>query len=220
MEVTARNNFIKWSKVLSREELEEQLDTQKGGLIDETKKQIKATTKETEFVEFLAALQLADFYFPNEHKDICFELRRNTKPTDIKSFKDLTDNFENYTHVDCKIKNSNTEVSFQIKRDYSDHTPCGFALWLNEKVFKKYSEMSGTTLVIFLGIPTDGSPVELDKLYEEFTKKCLSHISFDKVSLIYNDNTTGHIVLHELFPEHKRLMIETDLAMARMRGQA
>ncbi len=216
-----REKYDEWVKKSSREQVKVQLDARKGEVIDGIWKIIRDTIKQTEFVEFLAALQLADFYFPNEEKSVCFELKRNVKPSDIKSFEELIKNIENDTYIDCEIKTADQKISFQIKRDYSDHTPNGFSLWLNEKVFiKKYGDMKGTSLVLYLGVPTDGSVVEIDKFYEEFTKNCTQHISFDKVLLLYNDKTSGHIVLHEFFPKHKRLLIESDLAMSRFRGDA
>lgn len=219
MKAESRQNYDSWAMKLPRTEIKRQLDTQTGGLIDDIRNLIKKTTKQTEFVEFLAALQLADFYFPNESKDICFELRRNVKLEDIKSYEDLVDSFENNTHIDCEVRANSQSISFQIKRDYSDHTPKGFASWLNEKVFKKYANMNGTSLVVFLGAPA-GTVIEIDKFYAEFSKECVPHITFDKVSLLYNDKTAGYMVLHEFYPNHKRLMIEVNLAMARFRGDA
>jgi hypothetical protein len=205
---------------LTREEIKEQLDTQKGGMIDGIRDLIKKTTKPSEFSEFLAALQLADFYFPNESKEICFEIKRSVKPETIKTYEDLIGSFEDDTHIDCEARGANSRVSFQIKRDGSDRTPEGFATWLNEKVFKKYGNMSGTALVIFLGVPKDNRVVALDKYYEEFTKHCTGNVSFDSVSITYNDNDSGHVVLHEFFPNHNRKMIDANLAMARFRGDA
>lgn len=218
MKAESRKNYDESTSNLTRAEIKNQLDTQKGGLIDGIRNLIKKMTKQTEFVEFLAALQLADFYFPNENKNICFEIKRSVNPKDIRTYEDLTGSFESYTHIDCQVRNADRTISFQIKRDYSDHTPKGFSIWLNEKVFKKYAEMSGTALVIFLGVPKDNRVVELNKYYEEFVKNCTEHISFDSVSILYNDNDSGHIVLHELFPNHKRTMIDANLAMARFRG--
>lgn len=219
MKAQSRQNYDDWAKKIPRTEIKHQLDTQKGGLIDGIRKLIKSTTKQTEFVEFLAALQLADFYFPNENKDVCFELKRNVKSEDIKSYQNLISSFESNTHIDCEVIAGDQKISFQIKRDYSDHTPNGFATWLNNKVFKKYGEMKSTSLVVFLGAPA-GTIIEIDKFYAEFSKECVPNITFDEVSLLYNDKTAGHMVLHEFYPNHKRLMIETNLAMARFRGDA
>ena len=216
----SRKDYDAWATKLTRKEIKEQLDTQKGGMIDGIRDLIKRTTKKSEFVEFFAAIQLADFYFPNESKSICFEIKRSVKPERIKTYEDLISSFEDYTHIDCEVRGKNRTISFQIKRDYSDHTPEGFAMWLNQKVFKKYAEMSGTALVVFLGVPQDNRVVALDKYYEEFIKNCLENTSFDSVSILYNDNDKGHIVLHELYPNHKRTMIEANLAMARFRGDA
>ena len=220
MKAESRKNYDDWAKKLTRKEIKKQLDTQQGGLIDGIRKLIKSTTRQTEFVEFVAALQLADFYFPNENKDICFELKRNAKPEDIKTYEDLISSFESYTYIDCEVRDPSQTIAFQIKRDYSDHTPSGFATWLNKKAFKKYSDMKGTSLVVFLGVPTDGSVVEIDKFHTEFKEKCIPFVSFDRVSLLYNDKTSWHMVLHEFYPEHKRLLIESNLAMARFRGDA
>lgn len=220
MKAQSRKNYDAWAAKLTRKEIREQLDTQQGGMIDGIRDLITKTTKKSEFVEFLAAIQLADFYFPNESKSICFEIKRSVKPESIKTYEDLIGSFEDYTHIDCQVRGANKTISFQIKRDYSDRTPEGFATWLNEKVFKKYAEMSGTALVVFLGVPQDNRVVALDKYYEEFVKNCTEHISFDSVSVLYNDKDSGHVVLHELFPNHKRTMIDANLAMARLRGDA
>ncbi len=221
MKSKSRENYDGWAKKLPRAEIKRQLDTQKGVLIDSIRGFIKSMTKQTEFVEFIAALQLADFYFPNTNKDICFELKRNTKPEDIKSYQDLIENIESGTYVDCEVRSSRQIISFQIKRDYSDHTPTGFATWLNKKVFiKKYGDMSGTTLVIFLRAPTDNSMIEIDKFYSEFTKICTGKIFFDKVCLLYHDGGSKQMVLHEFHPKNHRLLIDRDLAMARIRGDA
>ena len=219
MEAEARKNYDEGTNGLTREEIKKQLDTQTGRLIEGIRNFIKKMTTQTEFVEFIAALQLADFYFPNENKDICFEIKRGVKPESIKTYGDLTGSFEDYTHIDCEVRATNNSISFQIKRDGSDRTPVGFATWLNAKIFKKYGEMSGTALVVFLGVPKDNRVVALDKYYEEFTKNCVDNISFDSVSILYNDNDSGHLVLHELFPKHKRTMIEANLAMARIKGE-
>lgn len=219
MNAQSRKNYDSWAMRVPRSEIKRQLDTQTGWVIDCIRNLIKTTTKQTEFVEFLAAIQLADFYFPNESKDICFELKRNVKPEDIKSYEDLIGSFESNTHIDCEVRAGKQTISFQIKRDYSDHTPNGFATWLNDKVFKKYANMNGTSLVVFLGAPA-GTVIEIDKFYTEFTKECVPHITFDKVSLLYNDKTAGHVVLHEFYPNYKRLLIDVNLAMARFRGDA
>jgi len=216
----SREDYDDWAKKLSRTEIKKQLDVQKGGIIDSIRNRIKTIIKQTEFVEFIAALQLADFYFPNANKDIYFELKRNTKSEDIKSYQDLVDSFESRTHIDCEVRSGGQKISFQIKRDYSDHTPAGFATWLNKKVFDKYGDMGGTTLVVFLGIPADGSVIDIDKFYSEFIKTCLEHISFDKVCLLYHDGGSKHMVLHEFYPNNHKLLIDRDLAMARFRGDA
>lgn len=220
MKSRSRENYDDWAKKLPRAEIKKQLDTQRGGLIDGIRNLIKSITEQTEFVEFLAVLQLADFYFPNANKDICFELKRNTRREEIKTYQNLVNNFESSTHIDCEVRSEGKKISFQIKRDYSDHTPLGFSTWLNEKVFKRYGDMSGTTLVVFLGAPADNSVIEIDKFYSEFSKNCLGNNSFDKVCLLYHDGGSKHIVLHEFHPRHHRSLIDRDLAMARFRGDA
>lgn len=220
MKEKSREDFDDWAKKLSREEIKQQLDAKKGSMVDKIWERVRSITRKTEFVEFLASLQLADFYFPNEKKTICFELKRNVRPEEIKTYEGLINSLESNTHIDCQIKNATQTISFQIKRDGSDNGPAGFATWLKEKVLKKYSNMVGTSLVIFLGVPKDGSGVDLAKFYAEFMKICSGHISFDKISLLYNDKTAGNVVLHEFYPNHKRVMIKSDLAMARFRGEA
>ena len=212
--------FLHWTRIFSREQIKDQLDKQKGEIIDDIDKYVKTTMKKTEFVEFAAALQLADFYFPNEQKQICFDLKRNVDPKKIKFFEDLINSFEDNTHIDCLVQTSNQKLSFQIKRDYSDHTPEGFADWVNKKVFAKYGNMSGTSLVIFLRAPSDESPIDLNKLYTLFIDGCSRKNTFDKVSILYHDKAEGYFTLHELLPEHKRVQIPTKLALARLRGDA
>lgn len=211
--------FKNWDKKFTREEVKAMLDKGSGSVVDEMKDFISQTTKKAEFSEFLAAISLADFYFPNEPKQICFEIKRSVKSADIKTYEDLIGSFEDYTHVDCLVKTASQQISFQVKRDGSNLTPEGFAAWLNEKVFKKYGDMKGTSLIVYLGVPKDGTSVDIGKYFKEFDKQCVDKVTFDNVSLFYNDLTTGMIVLHEFFPKHSRKLIDARVAMARLRGE-
>lgn len=102
------------------------------------------------------------------------------------------------------------------------NTPRGFVEWLNTRVLRHYGRMNGTSLIILLQMPGNDAehPLALDELYNIFVQDALPNVSFDAISLMYNDSVNGHIVLHELFPRHHRTLIEINLMLARMRGDA
>lgn len=217
----ARARFDFWARMFPRHRIKEQLDTQSGTIIDDIKSIIRKAVGKTEFVEFLMALQMADFYFPNQEKQVCFDLKRGVDPKTIKTYQDLIESFEDYTHVDCLVRSGKESISFQVKRYRGDNTPEAFISWLNERVLKHYGNMSGTSLVIVLQPAGGSAPAfALDKVYEAFVRDAQANVSFDRVSMIYNDGGKKYMVLHELFPKHHRKMIDLDLALARMRGDA
>lgn len=216
---TSLEQWNEWSGAVGKEELKRQLDDKKGVFLDAIRAKIGEITKKSEFTEFLAALELSDFYFPNAEKEICFELRADVKPADIKTYEQLISAFEDNTHVDCLVRSAGEEKAIQVKRDGSDKTPKGFAIWIRDKILAKYGDMKGTSLVVFLGVPKDGTQVELDKYYKEFMKACPT-TSFDSISIMYNSSAEHSVVLHEFLPNHKRFLIDNDLAMARLRGEA
>ncbi len=216
-----RERFDKWKQTLSREEIEKQLDEKSGAVMEEINAVIKEEARRSEAVEFVCALQLADFYFPNSEKEVSFELRRDVDPGAIKTFEDLLASFDDHTHIDCLVRSGDSEISFQLKRYRGDNTPEAFVEWLNTRVLKHYGKMNGTSLVVLLQSgDTQGAPLALDKLYDLFVKDALPNVSFDVVSLMYNDASSGYMALHELHPKHRRRLIELDLMLARMRGDA
>src|SRR3989338_2976407 len=216
-----RERFEAWKQTLTHEQIQEQLDNESGEIVDEINGAAADVAQKTEFVEFIVALQLADFYFPNKQKGVSFDMRRGVDPGTITTFEELVGSFEDYTHVDCLVRSGESEISFQVKRYRGDNTPDAFVEWLNTAVLKHYGKMNGTSLVILLQPVSDGrGPLALDKLYEVFIREALPNGSFDGISLMYNDAESGHMVLHELHPRHHRKLVELNLALARMRGDA
>lgn len=209
-----------WLTVFSYEEIEEQVSKGLGKVVDESMALSQADAKKSETTELLSALQLADFYFPNKDKKVCFDLRQKVNPALIQDCDDLMNAFEDHTHIDFIVRATKKELSFQLKRYRLDHDHKIFIAWLKEKVIRHYGDMSGTRLVILLQSYNGTSKVlAVDKLYEMFVQEVRQSVTFDEIFLMYNDAVSGYVVLHQLFPLHKRKLIPTDWMLRRFRGE-
>lgn len=212
--------FLKSLEKYKREEIEEQLNNKKGEIIDAINAESKLSSKKTENVEVMNALQLSDFYFPHEETDICFAMRRGVDIKEIKSYEDLVDSFENDTHVDCKVKAKERELFFQIKRypqEYLAHSNEAFINWFENKVLLHYAGIKGTYLVIILQptVPLAPNTLDIQKI-ADYLKINKDRLIFEEIALIYNDSK--YFALHKLFPEHKRILVELEHGLKRMRG--
>ncbi|MDP3725445.1 MAG: hypothetical protein Q8R20_03195 [Nanoarchaeota archaeon] len=216
-----RNLFYKCLEKFSREEIEKQLNTQTGELMDAINTESELSVRKTENAEVITALQLSDFYFPDDETEICFAMRRNVDTNNVKSYEGLVSGFENATHIDCLIKLANKGISFQIKRypeRHLPHTNEAFVDWF-KNVLSHYGNMKGTILSVTL------QPAEpFNKNSFNFSELAISLsemreiITFDEVALVYND-ANEYVVLHKIFPKHKRLLVPLYWALKRFRGE-
>jgi len=179
--------------------------------------------KKTENVEILKALGLSDFYWPHSETEIFFELKKGVSPSSIVSYSDLVNGLEDNTHVDCQITGDGQTRSFQIKRypqEYLEHSDGAFLQWLTDKVFCSYGDMSGTILVILLqpAVAFTKCPMDFTKLFSNLVD-LKGIITFDEIVLSYNEQSQ-YMVLHRLYPTHKRLLIPFSLALDRLKGRA
>lgn len=216
-----RNLFYKCLEKLNRGEIAKQLNDGAGEVINAVNAESKSFTHRTENVEIIKALQLSDFYFPNNETEICFAMRRNVDPKNVKSYEDLVLGFENATHIDCLIKSKSKSLAFQIKRypqEYMAHTNEIFLKWI-EDIFSHYGNMKGTILSVILqpAEPYNKNDFNFSKLAISLSK-IQEKITFDEVVLTYND-ANKYVVLHKIFPEHKRLLIPLYWALKRFRGE-
>lgn len=219
----AWESFTKWSKIYTREEFHAQVKADNGPIVDELRTSIKDRVNMSEYTEIVIALQLADFYFPDGDKQICFEIRRGVDPKSIKRLEDLVAAFEDATHIDCLVQDKEKKFAFQIKRYRGDNTARALIDWIKgKKVFKRYGNMSGTILVVVLQ-SISGSTVAMDlgEVEKLFTDEAAPLATFDEVELSYTvtqDDGKQYTALHKLLREHKRLLIPLDWALGRLKG--
>lgn len=207
-------------KKYTRTQIEEQLAQNKGEAVDGNIEDLRPEIHKNEFTEYLLALQLADFYFPNEDKQICFELKRGVDPESIRTYDDLIRSFDDHTHIDCAVTSANKVTSFQIKRYRGDNTHEAFIDWLNIKVLMAYGNMNKTSLIVLMQTDSVTGTMAMDKLFEKFQKEAQNNVTFDEVAVLYNDGKAGYLTLHYLYPKHRRVLISMDLALKRLKRLA
>jgi hypothetical protein len=216
-------NFDRLLETYTRSEIERQIASGIGPIIDQVGAHTAVQAANNSNVEIMTALSLSDFYWPHSETEIAFELRRNVVPASITSYERLIAGIENNTHIDCQITADNVARSFQIKRypfSRLGNTNASFLRWLNESVIQRYGNMAGTILVVIL--QPDGTPEQTPLNPGELATSLAGmtdQITFDEVALTYNDRGQ-YFVLHKLYPEHRRLLVPLDLGLRRLRGEA
>ena len=215
-------NFYRLLETYTRTEIEQQIASGAGPVIDQIAAHTATLAANTSNVEIMTALSLSDFYWPHSDTEISFELRRGVAPASVTSYEQLIASLENNTHIDCQISADNVTRSFQIKR-YPllrlGNTNEEFLRWLDEDVIRRYGNMTGTILVVIL--QPDGTPEQALLNPSELATSLVAmaeQITFDEVVLTYNDQGQ-HFVLHKLYPEHRRILIPLDWGLRRFRGE-
>ena len=120
-----------------------------------------------------------------------------------RSLSELVANIKDATYIDCVIRNKTSEFRFQIKRfpsEYLDFSQEGILSFL-DGIFRKYTDMSDTNLVILLQPAEEATttPLDFETIHQALKPKA-SQISFGEVSFLFNANMES-ITLRRVFPD-------------------
>mgnify|MGYP001578198932 CR=1 FL=1 len=184
------------------EEMFEQMENGSGIFDDSMIADTTKFTSKTENVEAFLAIDLSDFYFPNEESEICFEMKSGFSiPVEI-DYDTLIKEIECDTHIDCSVRSKGKVFNFQIKRypqAHLEHTTESLTKYIKETV-NGYGNMAGSILIILLQ-PNTETPSEIN--FKEIHKNIMSikdKISFEEINFLFNDKNQ-YIMWHQVFPE-------------------
>lgn len=158
--------------------------------------------------EIINAITLADFYFLKSDPVICFEMKNDFRQKKINGHRELTENLENDTEIDCLIRDEQREFKFQLKQypeQYKEWSADKVTNYLDESILPraaKYNNDSNKDLIIVITIKPElksgFKEEDFDKIYKYLSSK---EIKLLEINFLYNRNIE-HMVWHQVFPKN------------------
>ena len=161
----------------------------------------------TENVEIVHSIDLAELYFPNENPDICFNIKNSVQESEILTIKDLIQDIDPDTEIDCLIKNGSKQFKFQLKEypeEYLELTPTKIIEFIDKKIIspEKYNTENNKDLIIVITLKP-----EVDTAFKELSDFKIIHeylkqrdIKLLEINFLYNRNCE-HLVWYQVYPQ-------------------
>lgn len=198
----------KFSDKYSPQEIFEQTESEQGEVGEFCKKQNDKFSEKTENVEIAHSIDLAQFYFPDENPEICFNLKNGSHKINIKTVEDLIKNIGPDTEIDCLIKNESRQFKFQLK-EYPEKYLLGMTAqkvieFLDKNILppEKYNNKNNKDLIIIITlkpeINTEFKESSDFKIIHEYLKD--KKIELTEIDFMYNRNCE-YIVWYQVYPQ-------------------
>ncbi len=144
----------------------------------------------TDFREIFEASALSEYYKGESGVGVCFELKKSVNKNNIKKLKQLIDNLEKNTDVDCAIRTDKGLYLFQLKDFHKmeelNLTTQGLIDFIKKSLLKYGRKVTKNLLVTLQKTNKDNdSKIEFHQVHEYFKNQDLGD---NQILVHYNDN--------------------------------